>query len=442
MTLEIKNLSFSYDGKNPVLENCGLKLERGECAAVAGKNGSGKSTLIKIISGVIPGLEAGNLSGEVSLSAGRSPSVVFQDLDSQFICDSGSEEFAFFSRYCAKNSPYSQGEISSLLNIEGLLSKNTSVLSAGQKQKLLIAMAICFSGGELLLLDEPGAYLDEASKKETVRALKALKERGISILMAGHCFPWLRGVVDSFYVIKSGRLEKSSAAPAEEKKFSLDSPRGEEILRAVDLEFAFQDESVLRYEGIFRLRGGGASVLTGENGSGKTTFCRILSGRAGNFGGRLLYRGKSVSRRDLRKKVFYIGSMPQNQLLFPKVGENLAFHAKRGRRSSGESAARVLEKYLGRHVGTLSYGEMQKVLLFCALVSSPEVIIMDEPLLSMDSENLGLAFKALSDFSKKGGSVLMTSHSREIMESFCRSVYEIREGRITGRTARYEKILS
>ena len=66
--IELKNVNFSYDGKIAILENVNIALNYGEVNLVSGHSGEGKSTLLYIISGIIPNITDGKLSGEVLIS--------------------------------------------------------------------------------------------------------------------------------------------------------------------------------------------------------------------------------------------------------------------------------------------------------------------------------------------------------------------------------------
>lgn len=63
--IELKNVSFSYDGKNQILDSVNAAMSYGEVNLIAGHSGEGKSTLLYIISGIIPNITYGKLSGEV-----------------------------------------------------------------------------------------------------------------------------------------------------------------------------------------------------------------------------------------------------------------------------------------------------------------------------------------------------------------------------------------
>ena len=132
-------------------------------------------------------------------------------------------------------------------------------------------------------------------------------------------------------------------------------------------------------------------VLLGPNGAGKTTLLNIIAGLI-DYQGSVLFDGKSVDKLPASKRK--IGYLFQELALFPHldVASNIAYGLKVQKRSQDEIEARV-EKLLqmmkikhlsSRYPRHLSGGEKQRVALARALALSPEVLLLDEPLSSLD----------------------------------------------------------
>lgn len=104
--IEIKNVSFAYEGVSEQLKNVNLSIKEGEVVVLTGPSGGGKSTLTRVINGLVPYFYEGELSGEVYLlgnnlaelpswERGRFVGNVFQDPRSQFFANEVAGEIAF-----------------------------------------------------------------------------------------------------------------------------------------------------------------------------------------------------------------------------------------------------------------------------------------------------------------------------------------------------------
>jgi molybdate transport system ATP-binding protein len=133
-------------------------------------------------------------------------------------------------------------------------------------------------------------------------------------------------------------------------------------------------------------------ALFGPSGSGKTTALEAVAGlrrpAAGviEVGGRDLY--SSVRRIDLPPRERGIGYVPQDSVLFPhmNVRKNILYGAARGTSIALASVLEILEieSLIDREVASLSGGERQRVALARALMSSPKLLLLDEPLAALD----------------------------------------------------------
>ncbi|OMQ14977.1 ABC transporter ATP-binding protein, partial [Modestobacter sp. VKM Ac-2676] len=166
----------------------------------------------------------------------------------------------------------------------------------------------------------------------------------------------------------------------------------------------------------------------GSNGAGKTTTMRIAMGLARADAGEVRWNGSPVDEAMRRR----IGYMPEERGLYPKmkVREQLAYFARLhgmdagpAGRAAGEWATRLgLGERLGDPVEKLSLGNQQRVQLAAALVSEPEVLILDEPFSGLDPVGVDSLAEALLDQCRRGVPVVFSSHQLDLVERLCDAV--------------------
>jgi len=207
---------------------------------------------------------------------------------------------------------------------------------------------------------------------------------------------------------------------------------------------------VLEFDGLYKsyganavLRGVGFTVprgsmfgFCGANGAGKTTTMRIAMGLARADAGNVRWRGRPLDEAARRR----IGYMPEERGLYPKmkVGEQVTYFA-RLHGLDAAAAARASDEWVGRlglgerrgdRVEKLSLGNQQRVQLAAALVSRPEVLILDEPFSGLDPVGVDSLAEALLEQCRQGVPVLFSSHQLDLVERLCDSVGILARGRM------------
>ena len=199
--LTVKDLHKSYQvGKTTyeVLKGVSLTVEKGEFVAVMGPSGSGKTTLLNCISCYIP-IDSGeimlgdrqlaNLSEDALAKVrNRQLGFVFQDFN---LLDTFSLQDNIYLPLVLAGRTYKEMEkrllpLAKRLNIHDLLKKYPYEISGGQKQRTLIARALCATD-RLLILDEPITGLDPSTTQDFYRVIRHLnREEQVAVLMVSH----------------------------------------------------------------------------------------------------------------------------------------------------------------------------------------------------------------------------------------------------------------
>ncbi len=179
----------------------------------------------------------------------------------------------------------------------------------------------------------------------------------------------------------------------------------------------------------------------GPNGAGKTTTMRAIFGLTDLDSGQVRWNGTVVDA-PLRRR---FGYMPEERGLYPgmRIGDQLNYIG-RLHGMSAIAAHRATESWLERlgladrardKVESLSHGNQQRVQLTAALLHSPELIILDEPLAGLDPSGIDEIGAILVEQARAGCCVLFSSHQLDQVEDLCESVIIIDHGRlvVTGR---------
>lgn len=202
-----ESISKSY-GKNQVLREVSLSVDKGQCAGLLGINGSGKSTLLGILAGNLKadsgiyGFDNGKAAHRVSLLPQENPLLPeLSALDNIRLWHSGNR----------KSITEKHSAIICSLGVDAFLDKRVSKLSGGMKKRLSLAITL-MSEPDLLLLDEPLAALDLLCKRGILGCLQNYKAGGGSIIVATHETSVL-GICDCIYTLKNGKLSAAEALP-------------------------------------------------------------------------------------------------------------------------------------------------------------------------------------------------------------------------------------
>ena len=185
--LTVENLSVSKNGSD-ILENISFKVNKGEYVSIVGENGSGKSTLIKAVLGQVPKKSGSVVFGENVGKIGYLP----QQMQIKNFPASCFEVVLSGCLNSLKTPFYTKKEKNlamenmKKLGIEFLAKKKFTYLSGGEKQRVLLARAMC-AGENMLILDEPVTGLDPIVTEEMYKAIKKLNEEDfVTVLMVSH----------------------------------------------------------------------------------------------------------------------------------------------------------------------------------------------------------------------------------------------------------------
>ncbi|MEF3279681.1 MAG: ATP-binding cassette domain-containing protein [Elusimicrobiota bacterium] len=407
--LEIKNLSFSYNKKDFIFKDLNLSLEKG-LYVITGPNGSGKTTLVRIITRMAELLYQGKIEGRISLNGKENfkPYVVLQNNDASLFYETLVDEISFLS--LNKDFIFKDPlEFFKRWNLEKIKDIRSDFLSYGQKQIYSIAVSLSFKDRDnLIIMDEPIAFLDELNIAYFRDLISELKKENV-ILLFGHRFLEISDIVDGFFNISGGKIEKIPKITYQRKKLiSANHDRKDIILKISSLTHNFIKNKV-----DFEIKKFDMKVVYGINGSGKTTLAKILSGIVRDFKGYLYIEEKHADSRFLLENVYPVFANPDTQIISRRISNIFENFCEKANSILKKLCLLEKKDYFISH---LSYGEKQKFLIAYAILKNKKIILVDEPFISFDYESEKAIFEILKDYIEEGGSVIFFTHRKDILD--------------------------
>ena len=421
--------------KNPALSGVDLDIALGERVLVLGPSGSGKSTLMGGLAGLLGGAEEGEATGTLTVD-GVAPAqargrvgLLMQDPEAQVVLARVGDDVAFGMENLGVAREEIWPRVEESLAAVGLsvpLDHSTTELSGGQKQRLALASILAMGPG-LLLLDEPTANLDPSGVAEVRAAVETVVERtGATVVVVEHRVDVWASLVDRVIVVADGAIaadgplrqvlaqqgdalrERGIWLPGDDVAAEV-GPAPEvtpassgttPIARVADLTIGYDKNSPVRSGIDLTIERGVSTCIVGANGAGKSTFALTLAGLLPPISGTVEVETSDGTRGDphewsskqLLGRMSMVFQEPEYQFLASTVAEELAIGPRAAGMTDEEIAPLVdehlealgLTKLARANPMTLSGGEKRRLSVATALISAPELLILDEPTFGQD----------------------------------------------------------
>ena len=489
--LEVRNLSVEFHtaaGVVHAVRDVSFHLDRGETLAILGESGSGKSVSASAIMNLIdmpPGRIAGGsirFDGEDLLALsqearrrinGRRIAMIFQDPLSHLnpVYTVG---WQIAEALTSHGTPHDKAEAETLRLItrvgipvpEQALKKYPHEFSGGQRQRLMIAMALAMKP-DLLIADEPTTALDVTVQAEVLALIEELKrETGMGVLIITHDLGVVAEIADRVVVMNAGEVVETGttaqvyanprhpytrkligAAPGKGEMREAEAT-AEPILRVSGVKKSYGAFPALK--GIsFDLMAGETLAVVGESGSGKSTLARILLRLDEPDAGQALWHGRDLFklspaelyklRRDLQM-VFQdpTQSLNPRMTVYQLITEAWAIHPDILPRDRWK--ARVAEllgqvglrpEHAARYPHQFSGGQRQRIAIARALALEPKLIVCDEAVSALDVSVQAQVIALLDGLRREMGlAFIFIAHDLPVVRDFADHVMVMQKGEV------------
>lgn len=408
--IKLAHLSFYYQRQHPIITDLSAQIAKGTFNLLIGPTGCGKSTLLKIIAGLYPKY-AGHLKGKIDCGALKR-GMMFQNPRTQFTMRTPRQEIIF----ALENQQQSQIAYEEQLKkavvatqISALLDQPFNTLSGGELQRVALGVLIAMDC-DLFLLDEPFASVDPQSRRFLLTQLALLRAQGKTIIISDHQLSGYQEVVDQVWRFDRQTIRPLNSAaqqqlftsqPDSNFHFSLPAQQKSPIFTLKKTEI--RQNRLLLKEKQLAIYPGKTTLITGPNGIGKTSFFKALT-KMLPYRGQLAFQGQEIAHLkapSYLKKVAQVFQDADDQFLRMTVAEEIAlskrmrnayFNDQLLRHSLQELDLAQRQKQV---VYTLSGGQKKKLQLLLMLMTSHQVLLLDEPLAGLDQASIQQVLRLL-----------------------------------------------
>lgn len=483
--IETRNLSRVYPGVT-ALDQVNYRVYRNKVNVLIGENGAGKSTMMKMLAGVeTPSSGEILLDGQpVSLSSTHQAekqgiSIIFQELNlfpNMNVMDNIFIANEFFQRGVI-NEKYQYALAKSLLErLELDVDPYAPLgeLGIGHQQLVEIARALS-KDTRVLIMDEPTSALSQSEVKVLFNVIEQLKRRGVTIIYISHRLEELMEIGDHITIFRDGRFisereVRDASVPwiieqmVGDKKKHFDyqaAPQGETVLDVEGLTALHQNGGYRLNDVTFSLRKGEVIGIYGLLGAGRTELFKGLIGLMPCQSGKVRLAGSALERCSFQQRLKRgITLVPEDrqgegvvQLMSITANMTLTdlslrgfrralrlLHPVKERRRVDEMIQHLAIKVSDAElpITSLSGGNQQKVVLGKALMTGPQVVLLDEPTRGIDVGAKTDVYHLIGSLAQQGLAVMFSSSELDEVMALADRVLVMADGRITADLTRAE----
>jgi erythritol transport system ATP-binding protein len=473
-------VSMQYPG-TLALDKVSFAVHAGTVAALIGENGAGKSTLVRILGGIerptsghllIDGVTT--VLRSVRDADSRGITTIHQELN---LCPNLSIAENIFlgrekTRRGAIDCAYQNRRTNELMTLlEQLVDPSALVgdLPLGIQQIVEIAKALA-RDVKVLMMDEPTSALSAAEIAVLFRIIRDLKARGAAVVYISHRIEELLEISDAVSVLRDGRMVAESPARDVDTRWIVEKMTGR-TQEAYSAPFApGMGTTLLSVESVTLPSAGSRRALTdvslgvrageivglyGLMGAGRTELLECLMGLHPDMRGEVKLDSRPLRHTSIAGRIRVgIAMLPEDRQvsgLIPPMsvranmtlaslsrfvrGGHVARSAERSAAAAMSDELRIKYPGLEFHIGSLSGGNQQKVLLARCLLTNPRVLLLDEPTRGVDVGAKREIHAIVRRLAERGMAIVVASSELEEVRALAHRIVVLSRGAVTGNFA-------
>lgn len=476
--LEMRNIIKEFPGVK-ALGGVSLKVRKGTVHALMGENGAGKSTLMKILMGIYePNGGEVIFKGKKLVSKGTKAaiesgiSMIHQELSP--IPDMTVAENIYLGREPVKGFIVHEKELYRKteelfkeLDIKIDVTSKMKNLSTAYTQMVEIAKAISYNA-DLIIMDEPTSAITEKEVDHLFTIINKLRDKGVAIIYITHKMEEVFQITDEVTVLRDGEYVGTALAKDIDKNKLIEMMVGRELKEMFPKTFVDIKEEILeirdftldgKFQNVsFNVRKGEIVGLAGLMGAGRSEVVESLFGINTPDSGEVYINGKKVDIKspadaikngigllteDRKLTGCFLPLALTDNMIMPIVDSytnGLLISDKKVNDDCEEQrmSLNVKTPNLEQVIGNLSGGNQQKVLLARWMLTSPDILIVDEPTRGIDVGAKSEIHKLMCKLAGMGKAIIMISSEMPEVLGMSDRIVVMHEGKKTGELMREE----
>ena len=476
--LKMTNIVKEFPGVK-ALDGVNLDLYEGSVMAIMGENGAGKSTLMKVLSGVYK-KDGGEIYYKGNLEDIKGPkdaqekgiAIIHQELnlihdltigENIFL---GREPKGAFGKINWAKLHEDADKLLKKLNVKSSSKELLGNLSIGQQQMVEIAKALSLNA-QIIIMDEPTDALTDKETKSLFEVINELKNEGKSIVYISHRLKEIFEICEAITVIRDGKYvgyEKIENLDEDKmiemmvgRKLTDQFPKIETNKKDIALEVKNLKNQYVN-DISFNVAGGEIVGIAGLMGAGRTELGKTIYGYLKKQSGEIYVKGNKVENKSakdgLKNGIAYVSEDRKGDglILGLSVKENMSISSldkvssifKVNKQKELDEVKSYIKKMNiktpseNQIIKNLSGGNQQKVAIAKALMTNPDVLILDEPTRGVDVGAKKEIYDLINELKKEGKAIIMISSEMPEILGMSDRILVLSEGKLTGEFDREE----